>query len=69
LIILSGHSDPREVSKLNGKRNRFENLCRTLKPSSLATLNPEDRWLEEEDRRLQEEAEKARQGMSFYKMR
>lgn len=63
LIIFTGHSDPREMSALAAKKAKFDKLWRTVKQSEIA---PEDRWMESDDRKLIDEVERCRYGLSFY---
>ena len=62
LILFTGHGDPRNMSRLAAKKAKFDRLWRTVKQSDIAQ---EDRWMEEDDRKLQDEVEKARWGLSF----
>ncbi|GAA6010894.1 hypothetical protein JCM11491_004588 [Sporobolomyces phaffii] len=63
LIIFTGHGDPRAMAELAAKKARFDHLWRTVKQSEIA---PEDRWMEGDDRRLVDEVERCRFGLSFY---
>ena len=63
LVIFSGHGDPREMSKLSAKKNRFDRLWKTVKPHEITA---EDRWMEEDDRNLQAEVDKCRLAASFF---
>ncbi|GAA5901980.1 RNA exonuclease [Sporobolomyces salmoneus] len=63
LIIFTGHSDPREMSALAAKKAKFDKLWKTIKQSEIL---PEDRWMESDDRKLVDEVERCRFGLSFY---
>ncbi|GAA5924990.1 RNA exonuclease [Sporobolomyces koalae] len=63
LIIFTGHSDPRLMSTLSAKKAKFDKLWRTIKQSEIL---PEDRWMESDDRKLVDEVERCRFGLSFY---
>ncbi|GAA5871082.1 hypothetical protein JCM16303_001683 [Sporobolomyces ruberrimus] len=63
LIIFTGHSDPRSMSALSAKKAKFDKLWRTIKQSE---IKPEDRWMESDDRKLVDEVERCRFGLSFY---
>lgn len=61
LIIITGNSDPKEMTRLTQKRMNFERMWK----AGLDIKN-EDRWMSEDDRQLTEEVEKCRKGLSFY---
>lgn len=63
LIIFTGHSDPQEMSRLASKKAKFDRLWKTVKQSE---IEEEDRWMAEDDRKLGDEVERARAGLSFY---
>lgn len=63
LIIFTGHSDPRLMSTLSAKKAKFDKLWKTVKQSE---IKQEDRWMESDDRRLVDEVERCRFGLSFY---
>lgn len=62
-IVLSGHSDPRMVTALTAKKNRFDLLYKTGTP--LSTMANEDKWMESDDRILLSAVHKVRDGMTF----
>ncbi|GAA5955424.1 hypothetical protein JCM3765_006773 [Sporobolomyces pararoseus] len=63
LIIFTGHSDPRQMSLLQQKKSKFDKLWKTVKQSEIKL---EDRWMESDDRKLVDEVERCRFGLSFY---
>lgn len=63
LIIFSGHGDPQEMSKLSAKKANYDRLFKTIKQSEIESA---DRWMADDDRRLGDEVEKCRAGLSFY---
>lgn len=63
LIIFSGHGDPQEMSKLSAKKANYDRLFKTVKQSEIEAV---DKWMAEDDRRLGDEVEKCRAGLSFY---
>jgi len=63
LIIFTGHSDPRAMVQLQAKKLRFDQLWKTVKQSEISL---EDRWMESDDRKLLDEVERCRFGLSFY---
>lgn len=62
-IVLSGHSDPRTVTALTAKKNRFDLLYKTGTP--LSTMADEDKWMEADDRALLSAVHRVRDGMTF----
>lgn len=62
-IVLSGHGDPRLVTALTAKKNRFDLLFKTGTP--LSTMANEDKWMESDDRALMSAVHKVRDGMTF----
>lgn len=62
-IVLSGHGDPRTVTSLTAKKNRFDVLFKTGTP--LSTMSTEDKWMESDDRALMAAVNRVREGMSF----
>ncbi|KAM0792932.1 hypothetical protein ACM66B_002691 [Microbotryomycetes sp. NB124-2] len=63
LIVFTGNGDPRAMSRLAAKKAKFDRLWKMTKQSEIAQ---EDKWMEQDDRKLQDEVEKARWGLSFY---
>ncbi|GAA5948990.1 hypothetical protein JCM21900_003164 [Sporobolomyces salmonicolor] len=63
LIVFTGHGDPREMSRLAAKKAKFDRLWKTVKQSE---IKDEDRWMEMDDRKLLDEVERCRWGLSFY---
>lgn len=66
LVLFTGHGDPREMARLTAKKAKFDRLWKTVKQSEIAR---EDRWMEEDDRKLVDEVERCRAGLSFYCMK
>lgn len=62
-IVLSGHSDPRAVTALTAKKNRFDLLYKTGTPLSM--MSDEDKWMESDERALLSAVHKVRDGMTF----
>ncbi|BGP19018.1 hypothetical protein JCM10213_009273 [Rhodosporidiobolus nylandii] len=63
LVVFTGHGDPQEMSRLSAKKAKFDRLWKTVKQSEIAD---EDRWMESDDRKLLDEVERARWGLSFF---
>lgn len=63
LIVFTGHGDPQEMARLAAKKAKFDRLWKTVKQSEIVG---DDRWMEEDDRRLLDEVERCRAGLSFY---
>lgn len=63
LIIFTGHSDPKEMSRLTAKKAKFDRLFKEIK---LSEISSEDKWMSEDDRKLGDEVERCRAGLSFY---
>jgi len=51
------------MSTLSAKKAKFDKLWKTVKQSE---IKQEDRWMESDDRRLVDEVERCRFGLSFY---
>lgn len=66
LVIFTGHSDPREMSRLAQKKAKFDRLFKTQAQS---TIEPEDRWMGEDDRALMDAVERCKVGLSFFRIR
>lgn len=62
-IVLSGHSDPRMVTALTAKKNRFDLLYKTGTP--LSTMSNDDKWMESDERALLSAVQKVKDGMTF----
>lgn len=62
LILLTGHSDPRPMLQLAARRQRWERSYREKGPEG----DHEVRWTTEDDRALEIEVGKAREGMGFF---
>lgn len=54
------------MARLTAKKAKFDRLWKTVKQSEIAR---EDRWMEEDDRKLVDEVERCRAGLSFYCMK
>ena len=52
-----------EMARLAAKKAKFDRLWKTVKQSEIVG---DDRWMEEDDRRLLDEVERCRAGLSFY---
>ncbi|KAL8279273.1 hypothetical protein RQP46_008310 [Phenoliferia psychrophenolica] len=63
LVIFTGHGDPQVMAQLAAKKATFDRLWKTVKQSEIKS---EDRWMEEDDRKLVDEVERCRAGLSFY---
>ncbi|GAA6006093.1 hypothetical protein JCM10207_000520 [Rhodosporidiobolus poonsookiae] len=63
LIVFNGHGDPLEMSRLSAKKAKFDRLWKTVKQSEISDA---DRWMESDDRKLLDEVERARWGLSFF---
>ncbi|GAA5871860.1 hypothetical protein JCM8547_003290 [Rhodosporidiobolus lusitaniae] len=63
VIVFTGHGDPQEMSRLAAKKARFDRLWKTVKQSE---IKDEDKWYESDDRKLLDEVERARWGLSFF---
>lgn len=63
LVLFTGHSDPRRMGELLTKKNKFDRLWKSVKPEDIAA---EDKFMADEERELQEQAEKAKAGMAFF---
>ena len=63
LVVFTGHGDPQAMAQLAAKKAKFDRLWKTVKQSEIPN---EDRWMEEDDRRLVDEVERCRAGLSFY---
>lgn len=63
LILFNGHDDPRPMSQLLAKKNKFDRLFKTVKLSEIAD---EDRWMAQDERDLGDAVERCRRGLSFY---
>jgi RNA exonuclease 1 len=64
LIVLNGHSDPLPMLDLTARRARWERLVKTR--GGTEGVTGEQRWLAEDDRRLEEAVGEAREGMAFF---
>jgi len=62
VILTSGQGDHREVSRLQSRQKKFMELS---KQKSLSEIPEEDRFLEEEERKLEEAVEVAKSGICF----
>lgn len=51
------------MNRLNAKKARFDRLWKTVVQSE---IRGEDKWMSEDERKLGEETERCRRGMSFY---
>ncbi|GFZ49104.1 hypothetical protein JCM24511_06854 [Saitozyma sp. JCM 24511] len=63
-IVLNGHSDPLPMLALSARRTRWERLVKTL--GTTDGIKGEDRWLAEDDRKLEAAVNQAREGMAFF---
>jgi RNA exonuclease 1 len=63
LIIFTGHSDPRRMVTLVGRKTAFENALKSGK--MLEDLDKDMWWSTADGRELEEEVEKAKRGMMF----
>ena len=63
-MVLTGHSNPLPMLELSAKRQKWERLVKTL--GGTEGVPKEERWLSEDDRRLEEAVSSAREGMSFF---
>jgi RNA exonuclease 1 len=62
--VLNGHSDPLPMLALSARRTRWERLVKTL--GTTDGIKGEDRWLAEDDRKLEAAVNQAREGMAFF---
>ena len=63
VVIFTGHSDPRRMAELNGRKSAFETAIRSGKKPE--ELSAEARWTSADARELEEEVVKARRGLLF----
>ncbi|THU83469.1 ribonuclease H [Dendrothele bispora CBS 962.96] len=63
LIIFTGHSDPRTMVALNGRKNAFETAIRSGKP--IDKLEKEEQWRAGDVRALEEAVELTKRGLLF----
>lgn len=63
LIIFTGHSDPRRMAALNGRKNAFESAIRSGKLTD--ELAPEERWSAADVRDLEASVEITKRGLLF----
>ena len=63
LVVINCHGDPLEMARLGAKKANFDRLWKTVKQSEIVG---DERWLEEDDRKLVNEVEMCRWGLSFY---
>lgn len=63
VILTSGQGDHREVSRLQLKQKKFMDLSKT---KSLSEIPEGDRFLEEDERKLEEAVEVAKSGVCFF---
>lgn len=66
LVIFTGHDDPQAMAKLSAKKAKFDRLWKTTKQSE---IEPDDRWMESDDRELCDAVERCRYGLGFYCMK
>lgn len=66
LIVLTGHSDPRQAIQLNARKTNFDRLYKGLGPEGISKLKPEDGWSSENERELVRVVEEARTGLAFF---
>lgn len=66
LILLTGHSDPRPMLKLNKKKAEFDRLFRTLGNDGISKIPDEKKWTTADERNLEEAVMKARTGAAFF---
>lgn len=66
LVVFTGHGDPKEMARLTQKKAKFDRLWKTVKQSEIEAA---DRWMAEDDRKLIDEVERCRMGLSFYCMK
>ncbi|OAX33367.1 hypothetical protein K503DRAFT_869590 [Rhizopogon vinicolor AM-OR11-026] len=62
-IIFTGHSDPRRMASLNGRKSAFESAIRSGKNAE--DMDKADWWTASDGRELEEEVEKAKRGLLF----
>ncbi|OJA14787.1 hypothetical protein AZE42_12824 [Rhizopogon vesiculosus] len=62
-IIFTGHSDPRRMASLNGRKSAFESAIRSGKNAEY--MDKTDWWTASDGRELEEEVEKAKRGLLF----
>lgn len=62
LIVFTGHSDPRLMLALQARHAAWQKAFK-VKPNA---LTKEERWMEDDERALQAEVEKCRQGLAFF---
>ena len=64
LILVTGHSNPIPMLELSAKRQRWERLVKTL--GGMEDIPKEERWMSEDDRKLEDAVSEAREGMAFF---
>lgn len=64
LVLVTGHSDPVPMRRLNEKRQKWERLVKTL--GGTDDIPREERWMAEDDRELEAVVNQAREGMAFF---
>ncbi|KAK4689800.1 RNA exonuclease, partial [Tremellales sp. Uapishka_1] len=63
-IIITGHANPLPMLELSQKRQKWERLVKAL--GGTEGVPKEERWLSEDDRELEGEVSKAREGMGMF---
>lgn len=63
-IVLTGHSNPLPMLELSSKRQKWERLVKTI--GGTDGVPTDERWLSEDDRKLEEAVSAAREGMAFF---
>lgn len=63
-VILTGNSNPLPMLELGARRSKWERLLKE-RGGHADGIEGEQRWLAEDDRRLEAAANEAREGMTF----
>jgi RNA exonuclease 1 len=63
LVILTGHSDPRQMSYLNARKTAFESALKSGK--TLEDIGKDEWWTSSDGRELEDEVERAKRGLVF----
>lgn len=66
VVVFSGSGNPKEMSTLNAKRNRFNALWKSV---PMSTIAKEDIWTEEDQKGLEAAVDAARSGWSAYRVK
>lgn len=64
LILLTGHSDPREMLALSARRTKWERAFQSKGDGE--ELGVDERWSTEDDRELERMVAETREGMAFF---